>query len=464
MKTMMSESMKREFGRAMRSIALVGVIAGACPPGAWAQQAEAPGALERRVDAAFEAAFPLYEMARARFNAMVNPLNPAPSPVNGTPVNRRNLIDHTARDVTTPNNDTLYSATWLDLHATPVRIRVPRVEGGRYWSVALLDIFTNNFAILGRQQDGEGPVEVTVVGPQWAGPLPGGRVIRSPSNDVQLVGRFLVDGPADLDAVHRIQDGVRVEPLDQSAKTLPQWVPVRTSTDPENFLAVVNEMLSRNPLPASEVSPFSKWSDLGVGGGAFAFNRSSAAVQAAWRARLPALHQGLREGLQRGAKKVDGWSVPSPDVGDFGKNHSLRAAVAFGGLSALPSREAIYLNLEQDPATGEPLDGRRPWKLIVPPIAAKGFWSISMYEKDAEGRLFFAANPIGRYSVGDRTHGVQRLPDGSIELLLQHNPPVDTRNWLPTPTGTFAMTLRVYGPSKSMLEGNAPLPRLIPAN
>ena len=188
MKTMMSESMKKEFGRAMRGIALVGVIAGACPPGAWAQQAEAPGALERRVDAAFEAAFPLYEMARARFNAMVNPLNPAPSPVNGTPVNRRNLIDHTARDVTTPNNDTLYSATWLDLHATPVRIRVPRVEGGRYWSVALLDIFTNNFAILGRQQDGEGPVEVTVVGPQWAGPLPGGRVIRSPSNDVQLVG------------------------------------------------------------------------------------------------------------------------------------------------------------------------------------------------------------------------------------------------------------------------------------
>ncbi|MBK9986080.1 MAG: DUF1254 domain-containing protein [Betaproteobacteria bacterium] len=248
MKTMMSESMKKEFGRAMRGIALVGVIAGACPPGAWAQQAEAPGALERRVDAAFEAAFPLYEMARARFNAMVNPLNPAPSPVNGTPVNRRNLIDHTARDVTTPNNDTLYSATWLDLHATPVRIRVPRVEGGRYWSVALLDIFTNNFAILGRQQDGEGPVEVTVVGPQWAGPLPGGRVIRSPSNDVQLVGRFLVDGPADLDAVHRIQDGVRVEPLDRAAKTLPQWVPVRTSTDPENFLAVVNEMLSRNPL------------------------------------------------------------------------------------------------------------------------------------------------------------------------------------------------------------------------
>ncbi len=455
--------MSSQLGQAVRVIALVALSAAAGPGGAWAQMPEDPVALERRVDAAFETTFPLFEMARARFNAMVNPLNPLPSPVNSTPVHQRSLIDHTARDVTTPNNDTLYSATWLDLHATPVRIRVPRVEGGRYWSVALLDIFTNNFAILGRQHDGEGPVEVTVVGPQWTGPLPDGRVIRSPSNDVQWVGRFLVDGPADLDAVHRIQDGVRIEPLDRSAKTLPQWVPVRTSTDPENFLAVVNEMLSRNPLPAAEVAPFSKWADLGVGGGAYAFSRTRAEIQAAWRARLPVLHQGLREGLQRGAKKVGGWSLPSPDVGDFGGNHSLRAAVAFGGLSALPSREAIYLNLEQDPATGVPLDGRRRWKLIVPPIDAKGFWSISMYEKDADGRLFFAANPIGRYSVGDRTKGVQRQPDGSIELLLQHDAPPDTRNWLPTPSGPFAMTLRVYVPSKAMVMGEAPLPRLLPA-
>lgn len=87
-----------------------------------------------------------------------------------------------------------------------------------------------------------------------------------------------------------------------------------------------------------------------------------------------------------------------------------------------------------------------------------------MYEKDADGRLFFAANPIGRYFVGDRTHGLQRLLDGNIELRLQNNPPADPRHWLSTPAGAFAMTLRVYGPSTAMLEGRAPLPRLIPAN
>jgi hypothetical protein len=430
------------------------------PPVVRAAQRTAAGGLEARVDAAFEATFPLYEMARARFNAMVNPLNPQPSPVNGGPVHRRTLIDHTARDVTTPNNDTLYSATWLDLRSTPVRLHVPRVDVERYWSVALLDIFTNNFAILGREHDGEGPVDVTVIGPSWTGPTPSGRVVRSPSNDVQVVVRLLVDGAADAPAVHRLQDAIRVEPVSAGVEPLPQWVPVRTSTDPENFLAVVNEMLWRNPVPAAEAGLFASWRDLGIGGGAYAFVRTTPEVQAAWRARLPVLHERLREGLKRGARIVLGWSVPSPDVGDFGTNYPLRAAVAFGGLSALASREAIYLNLESDPATGAPLDGRRRWRLVIPPIQARGFWSLSMYEKDAEGRLFFAGNPIGRFSVGDRTPGLQRRPDGSIELLLQHDAPRDTRNWLPTPAGSMALTLRVYVPSDAMRRGEAPLPRI----
>lgn len=160
-------------------------------------------------------------------------------------MHRRTLIDHAARDVTTPNNDTLYSATWLDLHATPVRIHVPAVGGGRYWSIALLDIFTDNLAILGREQDGAGPVDVVVVGPHWKGDRPSGRVIVASSNDVQVIGRFLVDDARDAATVHALQDGIRITPVDAGVPLLPQWVPVRSSSDPENFLAAVNEMLSR---------------------------------------------------------------------------------------------------------------------------------------------------------------------------------------------------------------------------
>jgi hypothetical protein len=417
-------------------------------------------ALAARVDAAFIYAFPLYEMARARWNAMVNPLNPNPSPVNGTPFHKRKLIGHRDRDVTTPNNDTLYSATWLDLSHTPVRIDLPRIGDGRYWSVAMLDLFTDNFAILGRAHDGEGPVSAVVAGPGWDGPLPAGRVIRAPTNDVQLVGRFLVDGEDDAPAVHRIQDGWRIAPVDAAAPRAHQWVAVTTSRDPANFLAVVNEMLARNPVRADERAMVEGWRDLGVGGGVDALVRTAPAVQAAWQARLPALHDQLRVGLRHGGRMVDGWAVPAPTVGDFGRDYLLRAAVAFGGLSALASREAIYLNLEADPATGAALAGSRRYRLVVPPIEAGAFWSLTMYEKDAEGRLFFTDNPIGRYSIGDRTRGVRKQRDGSMVVLLQHDRPRDVANWLPAPAGEFALTLRVYGPSEAMRRGDAPLPRL----
>lgn len=420
-------------------------------------------ATERRVDDAFLAAFPLYEMARARFNAAINPLNPYPFAPNGEPAKRRALIDHTARDVTTPNNDTLYIATWLDLQHTPMRLQVPRVEGGRYYSIALIDIFTDNFAILGSQRDGAGPINVVVVGPHWKGAVPKGRVIRSPSNDVQVIGRFLVSGVQDAPAVHRLQDGVRLTPTVAGAKPVPQWVPVTTSTDPANFLAVVNEMLARNPVPAAEAAAFAGWADLGIGGGAYAFARAKPEVQAAWKVRLPVLHEALKVGLRHGARQVGGWGVPAAHVGQFGNDTNLRAAVAFGGLSALPSTEAVYLNLETEP-DGRPLDGSRRWKLVVPPLQAKAFWSLSMYEKDADGRLFFAPNPLNRYAIGDRTPGLQRKADGTIEVLLQRDAPADTRNWLPTPAGAYAITLRAYLPSDAMRRGDAPLPRLVPAD
>jgi hypothetical protein len=446
-------------------LAGIGPQALAAPTASLIAPAQAPASpLEKRVDEAFIAAYPLYEMARARFNAAINPLNPHPFPPNGKPAMRRALIDHTARDVTTPNNDTLYLATWLDLHHTPMRIQVPKVEGGRYYSITLLDIFTNNFAILGRQHDGDGPIDVVVVGPDWTGPLPNGRVLRAPTNDVQVVGRFLVGGAEDAAAVHRLQDATHFTVVKAGAKPVPQWVPVTTSTDPANFLAVVNEMLARNPVPAAEAAAFAGWADLGLGGGAYAFVRATPEVQAAWRARLPVLHEALKAGLRHGARQVSGWGVPPPQVGNFGTDTNLRAAVAFGGLSALASTEAIYLNLETDPS-GRPLDGTRRWKLVVPPLQAKAFWSLSMYEKDADGRLFFTDNPLKRYSIGDRTPRIQRKPDGSIEVLLQHERPAgDTNNWLPAPKGAYVITLRAYLPTDAMRRGEAPLPRLLPAD
>jgi hypothetical protein len=80
-----------------------------------------------------------------------------------------------------------------------------------------------------------------------------------------------------------------------------------------------------------------------------------------------------------------------------------------------------------------------------------------MYDQDR----FLVENPIDRYSVGDRTKGLERNADGSLDILLQASKPAhEAGNWLPAPKGAFNLTLRLYQPRPSVLKGTWPLPTI----
>jgi hypothetical protein len=69
------------------------------------------------------------------------------------------------------------------------------------------------------------------------------------------------------------------------------------------------------------------------------------------------------------------------------------------------------------------------------------------------------ANPIGRYSIGDRSAALVPAEDGSVTLCLQSEPPAyGTDNWLPTPEGPFMAVIRLYEPRASVLEGTYQIP------
>lgn len=419
-----------------------------------------PPALADTLAAAIVYAFPLFEMARTRYNALDNPANPARARVN-VPGHRRSLTDHRSRAVTTPNNDTLYSSCWIDLSAGPVRLSVARMPAGRYWSVALMDFFTNHFGLPGSRLDGMGPVQATLVGPRWAGALPAGRVIRAPGDDVWLLGRWLVEGAHDLPAARAMQDGLRVEGPALAASP-PRPLP-KVASDPENFLAVVNDALARNPAPATDASLLARYATVGLRAGAVqAWAQLPRPVQQAWRDQIGPVLAGLRGAMLQGGRVVDGWRLHADAIGNFGSEHALRAAVALGGLAALPPVEAIYPMREADDA-GLPLDGRHRYRVRVGAagVPCDAFWSLTVYERNRDGRLFFVDNSIDRYALGDRTPGLVRGADGSIDLWLQRDPPTDPAaraNWLPAAAGPMALTLRAYLPRPALREGRAALP------
>lgn len=65
----------------------------------------------------------------------------------------------------------------------------------------------------------------------------------------------------------------------------------------------------------------------------------------------------------------------------------------------------------------------------------------------------YAANPIKRYAIKDRTPGLQFNADGSLDLYIQNDPPIGHEsNWLPSAkSGIFRLNYRVYLPQAPLL-------------
>lgn len=369
------------------------------------------------------------------------------------------------RVVVAPSNDLLYGSAWIGLGRGPRFLSVPSREKHRerYFSLALYDAWTNNFANPGSRDSDPAGETLALVGPgtptRNAVP-PGMRVLQCPTDLVWILPRILVGSGDDVVAARAAaSDMVLACPQDAPAADPPpavlNWVGpaenavVAISRQPEQAAAFARDFYTNlcqalvDTPPSEQERALLAW---------FGEAQIAPGNGPQWAALPEPLVTGLQQGAADAVALILGvaqaaepvaWRVRY-DIGRWDGNLLTRAVVAYRGLAALASDEAVYAAANLD-ANLQALDGCHTYTLRFAPgqlPPADAFWSVTLYGDD----YFLYPNPLGRYAIGDRTPGLRQDADGGLTLWFGHADQPDNPNWLPAPAGPFSLSLRLYHP------------------
>jgi hypothetical protein len=371
------------------------------------------------------------------------------------------------KGVVRSNFDTLYSIAWLDLTKEPLIVSAPDTAG-RFYLLPMLDMWTDVFASPGWRTTGTQAGNFLVTPPGWTGTVPEGVTrLAAPTPYVWTIGRTKTDGPADYDAVHRIQAGYTVTPFSRWGKAAE---PVTVNIDPNvdmqtppkiqvdampaaKYFAYAAELLKLHPPHITDQPIIAELKLIGIEPGkSFDFDKVDPVVRKALESVPEDAQQLMKWKMATLARVMNGWSMNTDTMGVYGNYYLKRAIVSQIGLGANLPEDAIYpLNLFDD--TGKPLDGANKYMIhfergAAPPVNA--FWSITLY--DSEG--FQVSNVLNRFAVSSHMP-FKTNADGSLDLFFQNESPgkENEANWLPAPKGAFNLTMRLYSPKSDALTG-----------
>jgi hypothetical protein len=225
----------------------------------------------------------------------------------------------------------------------------------------------------------------------------------------------------------------------------------------EMFFARLAMLLKDNPPYPTDAPMLEKLKRIGVEPGK-PFDRSTVD---------PAIIRGLNrappdvwlrfQAAPHTAPTVNGWQNIL-NLGRFGTDYATRAFVAYFGLGALTSDDAVYPTAVVD-GDGQVLDGSKQYVLhfdkekMLP--SKSGVWSVSAYREN-----FYVLNAPNRYGVTSAMP-LKYNSDGSLDIYIRARSPAADKqsNWLPgPPSDPFNLTIRVYQPENSLLDRSYKIP------
>lgn len=349
------------------------------------------------------------------------------------------LVDHTYKEGGRPNNDTLYSPAYVDLSKEPIILSVPPM-GDRYFTFPLTGFDSDNFAYVGQRTTGNQGGNYAIMYEGWEGELPEGvEPVSHPAHTpwIYILGRTYAAGPEDVPEAKALMAQYKLTPLslwgkegielperrDALRPDEPRINPVAETKDPLADWRTINRMLTENPPPARDEALVKLFATVNIGPGQDVDALDDDSKRGLVRAMLDGrrLLQAVNEEGPE-ANEVNGW-LYYPSFGRMGTKGDYLNRAAMQSLSGLAAN---------DPE-------------------AQAFWSLTAYGSDFN----LVENAIDRYSIGDRTPGLQRDQDGGLMIYIQHESPGEDKasNWLPAPGEAFTLLLRAYIPGDGLIQG-----------
>ncbi|MFD2370555.1 DUF1254 domain-containing protein [Brevibacillus sp. GCM10020057] len=358
------------------------------------------------------------------------------------------------RGIVTPNSDTLYLNAWLDLSQTPVLLQVPANPQHRYYTVQMLDAYTNTFHNESNRATADKARQSVIVGPGWKGTLPTGvRTIQAPTDTVWLLGRVEVKGKQDLAQALAFEHQIQLKPVQQAKQSGAAGV---SSVVPQDvlhslaFFRVMTDMLQKNPPPVCDQVLLTQFALAGIDAQTgFDPARIRPATRAGLERALRDAPSIVENGYPPYIMVENGWGSFSP-IGTYGDQFLARAFIAYSGIGANVPEEEAYFRAFTD-GDNRPLTGEKAYTLHFAPDQlpqTSAFWSINVYDN----QLYLAKATGNRVSVRSNNGTLRLNPDGSLDIAIQKSPPADPQaNWLSTPPGPFNLVLRIFAPKPGSL-------------
>ena len=381
----------------------------------------------------------------------------------------------TAKDKTMPmvNSSNFTTGLWMDLREDPIIVTIPKTDiPSRYFSVMYLGTYHYISTSYGSRLANVGEERKVLFYSDfsnWDGKLPAGveSSIKMETAFAALAIRLGVNAsdPKDVEAVRKLMRGTQAQTLneylgkDPIKKSHIKWLPIGKDysdlVNGEQYLKVLKFMANLSVPHVNDTEEWKVLDQLGLGqGGVYDENRFAPEV-------LAAIRSGMVEAFEEvGNAPVGSAAGLFKSREDVGVEHqseyyTLNTKAAYFGYMGQPNYEVTYLTNFTD-ADGEEFDGSKHSYTIhyadggFPPVSA--FWAYTLYTKPA---FYLYDNSVDKYTI-DSLQGYAVDENGALTIHVAHEQPagVPDANWLPAPDGPFALTLRLYNPGESALDGS----------